>query len=58
MPTGTTIANGYVSCNFTLPFTFAQGNHVIEVRGGGTGTVTQMKSYIFGQGIKEGGTNG
>lgn len=59
VPTGTTIANGYVSCNFTLPLSLsAVGNHTISISGGGNGTITQMKSYIFGQGIKEGGTNG
>lgn len=58
-PVGTTIANGYVSCNFTLPiFLPSAGNHTISINGNGNGVVTQMKSYIFGQGIKEGGTNG
>lgn len=58
-PTGTTIANGYVNCNFTIPLNLGiTDNHVIEVRTSGTGTVTQMKSYVYGQGIREGGTNG
>lgn len=58
-PTGTTIANGYVSCNFTLPLSLsAVGNHTISISGSGNGTITQIKSYVFGQGIKEGGTNG
>ena len=59
VPTGTTISNGYVNCNFTIPLLFADaGTHNIKVVGNGMGTVTQMKSYVFGQGIKEGGTNG
>jgi hypothetical protein len=59
VPTGTTIANGYVSCNFILPLSLSSvGNHTILISGSGNGAITQMKSYIFGQGIKEGGTNG
>lgn len=59
VPTGTTIANGYVNCSFTLPLSLATaGNHTISVQGDGNGTITQMKSYVYGQGIKEGGTNG
>ena len=59
VPTGTTIANGYVSCSFTLPLSLSTvGTHTISISGSGNGTITQMKSYIYGQGIKEGGTNG
>ena len=58
-PTGTTIAGGYVHCNFTLPLSISSaGNHTIEVQGSGNGTAAQIKSYIYGQGIREGGTNG
>lgn len=59
VPTGTTISGGYVNCNFTIPLSLSDaGDHNVRVVGNGVGTVTQMKSYIFGQGIKEGGTNG
>ena len=59
VPTGTTISNGYINCNFTIPLLLSDaGNHSIKVAGDGVGTVTQIKAYIFGQGIKEGGTNG
>lgn len=59
IPTGTTISGGYVNCSFTLPlFISSIGNHRIEVQGSGSGEVIQMMSYIFGQAIKEGGTNG
>ena len=58
-PTGTTIANGYTHINFTVPINLGiTDEHIIEVRSSGTGTITQMKSYIYGQGIREGGTNG
>lgn len=58
-PTGTTVSNGYTNCNFTIPLSFTDaGAHNIRVVGDGMGMVTQIKSYIFGQGIREGGTNG
>ena len=58
-PAGTTIAGGYVHCNFAVPLSLpTKGDYTITVQSSGSGTVTQIKSYVYGQGIREGGTNG
>lgn len=59
VPSGTTIADGNVHCNFAIPLSLpTKGDYTIAVQSNGSGTVAQMKSYCYGQGMREGGTNG
>lgn len=50
---GTTIANKYIPCNFTLPITFDVGDHAVAISINGTGSVTDINAFICGHGIDD-----
>lgn len=50
---GTTIANKYVPCNFTLPLAFDVGDHAVVISISGTGSVTDINAFICGHGIDD-----
>lgn len=50
--TGTVGENNYNNCSFIIPIDLTQiGEHKVQIYGEGVGSITQIKSYVFGQSI-------
>ena len=49
-----TVGSGYAHCSFTLPLTILDaGSQTVVVKAKGVGSITEIESYIYGQGIGE-----